>query len=87
VAEEERLRREYEHAILHVTDDDLDAAYAALRAEIQRPLREGIAVMFNMDGCDCDSSLEDVGWAAPHHASDCPVYERWEPVEERLRAS
>lgn len=47
--------------------------------------------MHNQDGCDCDSDYlggkyGSDAWWAPFHASDCPVFERWEGVCEELIA-
>lgn len=52
-------------------------------AEIARRWN-AVDAMWDMDGCDCDSSIASEPWAAPHHASDCPVYERWKPYETRI---
>lgn len=55
-------------------------SFTGMTAEIARRWN-AIAALHNMEGCDCDSSIAPEPWAAPHHASDCPVYERWEPFE------
>lgn len=58
---------------------------------VREPYVVAIRAMFDQSGCDCDSAWiaergMDGEWPAPYHASDCPVYERWEPFEGRLRA-
>lgn len=47
---------------------------------------EGVReIMFSQKGCDCDAAYLNQRWPAYAHASDCPVYERWRPLEARLR--
>lgn len=53
--------------------------------------REALRALFSDEGCDCDSAYlakrEGAGvWPAYEHASDCPVYVRFQPYEARLRA-
>lgn len=45
------------------------------------------SALFDQAGCDCDSAYLHQNWSAPHHASGCPVYERWESFERTLEGS
>ena len=44
---------------------------------------DAVRAMFDLAGCDCDLGYRRS--PAPYHASDCPVYERWQPHERKLR--